>query len=743
MYIHNRIEKQLQSLGRVRMVVLKGRQQGCLDPNTKVLTTDLTWVKIKDLYVGHSLVACDEEMSRTQGRAKCRKMGTAIVEKKWDTYCPAYEITFDDGRKVVCSANHRWLSRKSKVDPRWRSVVGKVPDNRDGLKVGDLVRTITETWGQPTFEDAWFGGMIDGEGSLDYKNRTGADMSISQVEGPVLERMKRHCLERRYGGCVVSGDGPRRSKSGLKPVRVISIGSAKSLFRLFGLSRPTRFIGKEWWEGKKLPRDCWHKIVSIKFLGKKNLVDIQTSTGTYIAEGFVSHNCTTYIQSRYMHRTHFKSHQSAYVLSHHAESTLKIFGMTAKFYNNLPPSIKLPLSRFTEKALTVDNGSSYTVGTAGSAQIGRGMTVQLFHGSEVGFYENADELSTGLLQTVADVAGTEMIFESTANGPGNFFYNMCMGAVSGKNGFEIIFTPWYWQDEYKAPLPLSEAEIDADERNYYAAHKEEGLTLYHLAWRRQKIATLGGKVWKFQQEYPFTIDEAFVKAENRFFDLGMVYAARKRKPDISYVAPLILGVDQGRTGDDTKIRRRIGTALMPVETIPSDDGTERDMRLAGRLATIIEREKPDKIFIDTTNEHGALDRLHELGYKKIVKGIHFGEKALDPKRHRNKRTEMYFNLREWFLDPLCSIPPDEQRFLSEIGAIPEEKETSNSVKYLVSKEEIKKELTWSPDELDATALTFAYPVRKAQRPNDQPANRFQKTKRKWESKLSTLRGVGN
>lgn len=451
--------------------------------------------------------------------------------------------------------------------------------------------------------------------------------------------------------------------------------------------------------------------------------------------------CTTYVQGRFFHQTNFRPNLSAYILAHQAESTLKIYGIASKFQSNLPPAIKFPLIKNTERAMTIENGSSYTVGTAGSAQIGRGMTVHLFHGSEVGFYENADELSVGLMQTVADVSGTEMIFESTANGPGNFFYDLCMGAINNKNGFELIFIPWYWQEEYMDPIPLSEKELTVKEQEYYEAYKVDGLTLHHLAWRRRKIASFGDKEWKFIQEYPFNPDEAFVRAEGRLYDLAKVYAARGRKQIKSEVAPLIIGVDQGRTGDDTKIRRRKGSILFPIETILADDGQERDMRLAGRLARIIEVEEPDKVFIDTTNEHGALDRLHELGYKQMVKGIHFGEKAIDPERYRNKRTEMYFDLLEWFEDPECSIPMGEQRFLSEIGSIPESKETSNCVKYLVSKDDIKKDLGWSPDELDATVLTFAYPVRKKSlgvKPTQPAGNR----KRPWVSQLSTLRGVG-
>ena len=136
------------------------------------------------------------------------------------------------------------------------------------------------------------------------------------------------------------------------------------------------------------------------------------------------------------------------------------------------------------------------------------------------------------------------------------------------------------------------------------------------------------------------------------------------------------------------------------------------MRLAGRLAQIIEREKPDLVVLDVTNEHGALDRLHELGYsKRLVKGVHFGEQAVDKTRHRNMRVQMHADLREWFNDPDVSIPND-QKFLTQIGAVPKEKETSNNVMYLVPKDEITDALRFSPNDLDSAILTFAFPVRR-------------------------------
>jgi len=391
----------------------------------------------------------------------------------------------------------------------------------------------------------------------------------------------------------------------------------------------------------------------------------------------------------------------------------------------------------------MSNFSGYGVGTAGSAEVGRGLTVHLFHSSETAFYERADQLSTGLMQTVADVPGTEMIFESTANGPSGFFYDLVQGAIAGKNGFQLIFVPWYWDNGYQDKEPLDVRALNENEHEYYTAFKDDGLTLHNLAWRRRKLASFGGQEWKFCQEFPTTIEEAFIKAEGRFFDLAKVHIARKRILEPNAYSPLIVGVDQGRTGDPTIICRRQGNVIFPFESIPADDGDQRDMRLAGRLANILQVEKPSLLTIDTTNEHGALDRLHELGYsKRIVKGVHFGEQAFDKTRHRNKRVEMHFNLRDWFLGPDVSIP-DDQVFVSDIGSIPFEKETSNNVAYLVSKDEIKKDLKRSPDKLDSAVLTFAFPVRRQPRdPNSRESRAVSTVKSRFRSTLRSKQGVG-
>lgn len=428
--------------------------------------------------------------------------------------------------------------------------------------------------------------------------------------------------------------------------------------------------------------------------------------------------CTTYIQGRFFHKTQVKQNQRAFILAHKADSTDAIYEMARRFHRNLPEGFRVELTKDNERTMETAGGSKYSVGTAESESVGRGTTVQLFHGSETAFYPRTDNISTGVLQAVADMPGTELILESTANGMGNWFHAMVQTARAGKGGFILIFIPWYWMDEYKVFPGIPLDQLDDNELRLYNEYKHDGLTLEHLAWRRRKIESLDGKEWKFRQEYPFNVDDAFVTSTERFYDIDKVYAAKNRWTVTSHsdrdVYPLIIGVDQGRTHDDTKISRRVGPMLLPFQTIKSESGLSamgRSMRLAGILAKIIDDEIPEAVFIDTTNEHGALDRLWELGYKKIVKGVHFGEKASDPKRYRNKRVEMHVLSRDWFLDEETVIPPDEL-FLTEIGVIPREETTSNSVMYLISKDDIREKLGWSPDTLDSFLLTFAYPVRK-------------------------------
>ena len=508
-YLHERLEEQRQRTGKVRALTLKGRQQGCcLDPSTRVLTADLRWVEIGSVLAGDRLVAVDEQTSSLRpgaGGGRGRRMRTSTVVAAVHFMMPTYRITLDDGVQLVCTGLHRWLVRKSQTQWAWRAIEGVVGDNRDGIRVGDKLRSITRVWGESSLDDAWFGGMIDGEGSLDCSpSRTGVRLAISQRSGAVLDRMEGHCRERMYGHYIVSDDGPRRTKLGLDPVHAVNLSSLSEMFRAIGLSRPVRFLGKEWWDGKSMPDNGERTIVAIEPEQEREVVDIQTSTGTFLANGIVSHN-STYVEARFYHRVTHSHGVQAFILTHEDEASKNIFGMAQRFHGRSPAWVRPQVNASNARELLFGRlDSGYRVATAGTKDTGRSATIQLFHGSEVAFWPHADDHAAGALQAVPDAPGTEIILESTSAGPSGWFYRRWQEASKGVGDFIAVFIPWFWQAEYRRPVDPDFAPT-AEEQEYQRLY---GVDLEQLSWRRAKVVELGG-VWHFRREYPATPEEAF------------------------------------------------------------------------------------------------------------------------------------------------------------------------------------------------------------------------------------------
>ena len=180
-----------------RDIILKARQLGfCVDPSTRVLTADLRWVAIADLQPGQDIVAVDEHTPG--GRGKARKMRTATVQKVGRVYRKAYRITLDDGRTLVCTDKHPWLTRKVATDAKWRSLSGEGNQVVGKIDVGTRVRWIAKPWEPGGYADGWFGGMLDGEGSMALPGSSGAEVNVSQVEGPAFARMEHYLDKRGY-----------------------------------------------------------------------------------------------------------------------------------------------------------------------------------------------------------------------------------------------------------------------------------------------------------------------------------------------------------------------------------------------------------------------------------------------------------------------------------------------------------------------------------------------------------------
>ncbi|MCP4990970.1 MAG: hypothetical protein GY928_34465 [Colwellia sp.] len=415
--------------------------------------------------------------------------------------------------------------------------------------------------------------------------------------------------------------------------------------------------------------------------------------------------CSTYAAARGYHKSTRNKGVAVFILSHEYQTTTKLFAMVDRFQQNVPEALRPHTSTYNNKQIKFDElDSEYTTGTAGNEDVGRGGTLQYFHGSEVGFWENTDGIETGIMQSIADVDGTEIILESTANGMGNMFHRKCMAAMRGEGDYELVFIPWFWQTEYRRYVP--ENFILTDEE----ALLQEGFALEdeQIFWRRKKIEELGTD-WKFRQEYPMTVKDAFVTSGASLVNGDSILKAKKAKIKDNQ-APLILGVDMGRDKDRTVIMPRRGREVLPFTVYdPEKEGVVRQTTVAARLERMLENQNVDKIFIDIAKGYGVIDILVEDGYGDKVRGVYFNEGAIENDKYSNKRAEMHILARDWIESEAVSIPDNDELEI-DIASIPDYKETINGLIKIPPKEEIKKILGRSPDLWDAFILTFAYPV---------------------------------
>lgn len=417
--------------------------------------------------------------------------------------------------------------------------------------------------------------------------------------------------------------------------------------------------------------------------------------------------CSTYVQARFFHKVITQRGKKAFILTHEAEATKNLFDMAKRYYDSLPEGLAPKSDSQNAKELyfkSLDSG--YSVGTAGNKAVGRSQTIQLMHASEAAYYPHAEEHAKGILQAVSNEPGTEIIMESTANGIGNYFYNMWMSAVSGQSDFQAIFIPWYWQPEYcSLPRDGEMVSLTDDEELLISNHQNDGLTMGHLFWRRRKLLEFSNdhETAKelFNVEYPFTALDAFRNpVADRFIRAELVQRARKLR--VESTSPLVIGVDPAISDNDrTAVIRRKGRFAYNLET----HFNLNTMETVGMIRRIIDRERPSKVCIDCIGiGAGIYDRLIEIGYD-MVEGVNVARSANDRDKFRNLRAELWHDMREWMCQELPVQIPDSDELLGDLTSLGYKFDSSGRL-LIESKDELRKRGMKSPDTADALALTF-------------------------------------
>ena len=419
---------------------------------------------------------------------------------------------------------------------------------------------------------------------------------------------------------------------------------------------------------------------------------------------------STYTESRFFQKIIFNKAKNAFVLADKSDSAKNIFSMTKRYYDNLPEAMRIPLKFDSTEQLVFETDSSFRVGTAGSKSVGRSMTINYFHGSEVAFWSNANEIVSGMLQTIPDNPDSELILESTANGTsgdGAYFYNMVQAGLDKSSDFMTLFYAWYQQNEYRRPIiePVKWNDEEIELKKLYNLDDEQ------LMWRRAKLLSdFKGREYLFKQEYPSSIQEAFITTSNALIPLNYIELARKNVLTGEGM-PIVIGVDPARSSDRTVITIRQGRVIQKIYRFDKMD----NVRLAGLLARLVEAIKPARIFIDYGHGTGVFDILNSQGYSSIIELVQFGSSAYDNKKYMNRRAEMFDKMRSWFMQQGGVFIKDQEyieEFVRDISILPDLKVSDSTGRYSLEKKEniVKGTEIHSTDFADSLALTFASPV---------------------------------
>lgn len=349
---------------------------------------------------------------------------------------------------------------------------------------------------------------------------------------------------------------------------------------------------------------------------------------------------STWIALKFLQRVTQIQYQRAMVVAQDVQTAGSILDMGRLAYAHLPTEMQLPVGFSIKPALIHVNesnsarkhmlfgetskaqrysgstgDSTFEVDTAGSPHAMRGLTVNLLHLSEIGFWESrqAVEKMRAAMEAVPHLPETLIAIESTANGLNHFYHrwtSACEGAADPDMSGEVfapLFVPWHRDPECAVQFSSEDGkrrfeesigktselgEIAEDEpllQELYGCIPEQ------LLWRRMKIQGQPDKsVPTFNQENPHSAEVAFIGSGHTVFSGILISRAVKA----TQAAPEPVTGTLRVTAWEEK-RTRSGTKEMPLGAIwvPREDSKhnehlldvwEHPRKAENALATVIE-----------------------------------------------------------------------------------------------------------------------------------------------------------
>lgn len=185
------------------------------------------------------------------------------------------------------------------------------------------------------------------------------------------------------------------------------------------------------------------------------------------------------------------------MLSRTEREAIKLLGKAKYGYQFLPEWMSFrggPMNP-TQTKMEFDGNASYIESLPSASDPARGESAYLVIVDELAFLPNSEQ-AWSAIEPVAQVGG-RVIMLSTANGEGNLFHQLWVGATTGNNRFVPLFFPW---------------SANGRDQGWYEAQKRDL------------------PEWQLAQEYPSDPEEAFLKSGRPVFTLERLRQIETRDP---------------------------------------------------------------------------------------------------------------------------------------------------------------------------------------------------------------------
>lgn len=244
------------------------------------------------------------------------------------------------------------------------------------------------------------------------------------------------------------------------------------------------------------------------------------------------------------------------------------------------------------------------LGTAERPDSCRGGDYNLVHCSEVGIWKKTDgkspeDIVRSACSGILLEPYTMIVYESTANGTGNFFQREYDAAKRGQSQFEAMFVSWFDIEKYSMPIDNLVAFAihlyeNRNNENENSTREESGRYLW---WLWNMGATLEGINWYIKErakyndhgqmasEYPSDDIEAFVHSGARVFDKYKVEALRPACRPPRYIGDVYADADEGEDALRNIRFAEDHQGMLWIWALPEID---EQVEIANRYLTIVD-----------------------------------------------------------------------------------------------------------------------------------------------------------